>query len=311
MRFLHLFRAAVAVALLPLLVVQPAFGWGHDGHSIINQLAVAALPGDVPEFLRSKSAQDAMAYYAPHPDDWRNEDPQGQLYATLVPEHDIDLEWADLAGPLPRYRYDYMAGLQAAQAAHPDVKLNAQSVGLLPYSTFEHYEMLKSAMRDYRRALAAKQDTKAAEAEIVVLAGFLGHFVGDGSQPLHLTYRYNGWVGPNPKGYTTDNKIHARFEGDYVHNNIKASDVAPLVEATKPQVLGDVFEEYVTYLRHTNSQVEKVYQLDKQGAFTGAGTPEGKAFTDEQLAAGAIELRNMIYTAWVKSAEPLPSYRGN
>jgi len=296
---------------MPLLVVQPAFAWGHDGHSMINRLAVATLPPDVPEFLRSKSAQDAMDYYAPHPDDWRNEEPKEQLYATLVPEHDIDLEWADLAGPLPRYRYEYIAALQAAQAAHPELKLTAQSVGLLPYSTFEHYEMLKSAMRDYRRAVALKQDTKAAEAEIVVLAGFLGHFVGDGSQPLHVTYRYNGWVGPNPHGYATDKKMHSRFEGDYVHDNIKVGDVAPLVEGTKPVVLGDVFEEYVTYLRHTNSQVEKTYQLDKEGAFTGAGTPEGKAFTDEQLAAGAVELRNMIYTAWVKSGEPIPAYKGN
>ena len=296
---------------MPLLVVQPAFAWGHDGHSMINRLAVATLPPDVPEFLRSKSAQDAMDYYAPHPDDWRNEEPKEQLYATLVPEHDIDIEWADLAGPLPRYRYEYIAALQAAQAAHPELKLTAQSVGLLPYSTFEHYEMLKSAMRDYRRAVALKQDTKAAEAEIVVLAGFLGHFVGDGSQPLHVTYRYNGWVGPNPHGYATDKKMHSRFEGDYVHDNIKVGDVAPLVEGTKPVVLGDVFEEYVTYLRHTNSQVEKTYQLDKEGAFTGAGTPEGKAFTDEQLAAGAVELRNMIYTAWVKSGEPIPAYKGN
>jgi len=57
--------------------------------------------------------------------------------------------------------------------------------------------------------------------------------------------------------------------------------------------------------------VEETYQLEKAGAFAGAGTPEGKAFVDERLAAGAIELRDMIYTAWVKSAVPIPPYRGN
>ena len=41
-----------------------------------------------------------------------------------------------------------------------------------------------------------------------------------------------------------------------------------------------------------------------------AGTPAGKAFVDRQLAAGAIELRDMIYTAWKKSAEPVPAYQG-
>jgi S1/P1 Nuclease len=305
MRVLGLLRAAAVVVLLPLLVVPLAFGWGHDGHSMINRIAVAALPADVPEFLRSKAAQDAMDFYGPQPDRWRSEDPG--LYATLVPEHDIDIEYADLAGPLPRHRYDYIAGLQAAQAAHPGVKLTPQNVGLLPYSTEEHYVMLKSAMRDYRAAVAAKQDTKPVEAEILVLAGVLGHFVADGSQPLHVTASYNGWLGPNPNGYATDNHMHSRFESDYVHNNIKASDFAPMVEAAKPELLTDVFEDYVKYLRHSNSLMEKVYQLDKDGAFTGAGTPAGKVFADERLAAGAIELRNMIYTAWVRSADPIPA----
>jgi len=63
----------------------------------------------------------------------------------------------------------------------------------------------------------------------------------------------------------------------------------------------------VKYLRHSNSLVETVYQLDKEGAFTGGGTPAGKTFADQQLAAGAIELRDMIYTAWVRSGDAPPS----
>jgi hypothetical protein len=85
--------------------------------------------------------------------------------------------------------------------------------------------------------------------------------------------------------------------------------VAPLI-AAKPVVLGDVFTDYMAYLRHTNSLVEKTYQLEKAGAFADAGTPEGKTFTEERLAAGATELRDMIYSAWVKSAEPVPQYQG-
>ena len=302
-RFLSCLRAASALLLLLVLAV-PAFAWGHDAHSMINRLAGATLPADVPEFLRSPAALDALAYYAPQPDRWRSEDKA--LYATLVPEHDIDLEWADLAGPLPRTRYEYIQALAVAQTKHPDMKLGPQDVGLLPYSTTETYTMLKSAMRDYRGLVAAKQDTKPIEAEIVFLAGFLGHYVGDGSQPLHATVNYNGWTGPNPHGYAADHTIHARFEGDYVHNNIKTEDVAPLV-AAKPVVIEDVFADFLTYVRHSSSLVEKVYQLDKTGAFTGAGTPEGKTFTDERIAAGATELRDMIYTAWVKSAEPIPN----
>jgi hypothetical protein len=306
-----LVRAGVAVVLLPLLVVQPAFGWGSDGHMLINRLAGAALPADVPAFLRSPAAVDALEYYGPEPDRWRSS-AEPELNAAQAPEHFLDLEYADLAGPLPKRRYDYVRALAAAQAAHPDVVMTPEKVGLQPYVTTEVYERLKSAMRDYRALVIAKKDTKPVEAEIVFLAGWLGHYVADGSQPLHASIQYNGWVGPNPNGYTTEHHIHAVFESDFVHANVKAGDVAPLVEAAKPAVIdGDMFDAYMKYLRHSNSLVEKTYQMEKAGAFAGAGTPAGKAFVDQQLAAGTIELRDMIYTAWVRSGDPVPAYRGN
>jgi len=123
--------------------------------------------------------------------------------------------------------------------------------------------------------------------------------------PLHSSIQYDGWVGANPNGYTTAKGIHWKFEIDFVHANVTRSDVAPLVANTKPVVLGDVFEDYIAYLRQGRQLAERVYQLDKTGALTGAGTPESKAFTARQLAAGATELRNMIYTAWIQSGEPV------
>src|SRR5208282_441146 len=101
----------------------------------------------------------------------------------------------------------------------------------------------------------------------------------------------------NPHGYTTEHRIHAQFETAFVRANVKPGDIAPLVAAAKPAVLKDVFADYLAYLRHSNTLVEQTYQLEKQGAFDGAGSPAGKAFVDQQLAAGAIQLRNMIYTA--------------
>ena len=71
-------------------------------------------------------------------------------------------------------------------------------------------------------------------------AGWLGHYVADGSQPLHTTIQYNGWTGPNPNGYTTEHKIHSQFESAFViAANAKTADVAPLVAAAKPMVLND------------------------------------------------------------------------
>src|ERR1700723_585590 len=133
----------------------------------------------------------------------------------------------------------------------------------------------------------------------------MGHYVGDASQPLHTTIQYNGWVGPNPNGYTTAHAIHWQFEGPFVGANIQASQVTP--DMTPPHAIqGDMFDAYVAYLRHTATYVEKVYQLEKAGGFVGAGSSESRDFTGARLAAGASMVRDMVYSAWLESAKPVP-----
>lgn len=298
-------RAMTVVALMFLLVSPPSYGWGVDGHHMINRLAGSYLPSSVPEFLRSPEGLHALEYYAPEPDHWRGPG-EPQLTAESSPDHFIALERVYLLGTMPRNRYDYVRALVPLQAAHPDLPLTVERMGTQPYQTVEMYEQLKSAMRDYRALLAHKQDTKPVENEIVFLAGILGHYVGDGSMPLHTSIYPNGWTGPNPNGYTTEHHIHALFESVFVGANVRIEDVSPLMNADDPKVLGDVFTDYMSYLWHSNSLVERTYQLEKAGAFTGAGTAEGKAFAEERLKAGAVELRDMIFTAWVRSADAVP-----
>ena len=305
-RFFLLIRGAAVIALVPLIAIQQSFAWGVDGHHIINRLAGSRLPADVPFFLRSPEGLNALEYYAPEPDHWRGRG-EPQLAAESAPDHFIALERVDqMLVTLPRNRYDYVRALVPLQAAHPDLPLTVERMGTQPYQTVEMYERLKSAMRDYRALAASKQDTKPVESEILFLAGILGHYAGDGSMPLHTSIYPNGWSGPNPNGYTTEHHIHALFESIFVGANLKIGDVSPLVDAN-PKLLDDVFTDYVAYLHRSNSFVEKTYQLEKAGAFIGAGTSEAKAFAEERLAAGATELRDMIYTAWVRSADPVPN----
>lgn len=308
-RFRDVARFVVAAAMVPVMMVQPSFAWGSDGHRMINLLAAASLPKDVPAFLRNGNALDTMEYLGPEPDRWRNK-AEDELNAAQAPEHFIDLEYADLIGPLPKKRFDYIRAIEKAQLAHPDLPLTPEKVGLQPYVTEEVWERLKAAMREYRHLLAAGEDTKPVETAILFYAGWLGHYVADGSQPLHVTIQYNGWTGPNPNGYTTEHKIHSQFESIFVSANIKPADVAPLVAASQPKLLNDEWDDYMAYLRHTGTLVEKTYQLEKAGGFVGAGTPEGKVFVEERLAAGAIELRDMIYTAWVRSRDPVQEFHG-
>ncbi|HSY71514.1 MAG TPA: hypothetical protein VK798_04700 [Alloacidobacterium sp.] len=298
-------RVAVAV-LLPLIAVPSSFGWGNEGHRLVNKLAAANLPADMPAFLHTQAAIDEIEYLGPEPDRWRGL-AEPELNAAQAPDHFIDLELADVIQPLPRRRYDFIAAAYAASLTHPAQarELRPEHIGFQPYITNEIWERLKTAMRDYRALSAQHEDTKPVEAAVLFYAGWLGHYVGDGSQPLHTTINYNGWVEKeNPNGYTTDHKIHAQFEGPYVAANIKEADVRPLMAALHP--VGDQFDDYMAYLRHSNALVERVYQLDKAHGFEGAGTPEAKQFTAERIAAGASMLRDLIYSAWVESAKPVP-----
>ncbi len=305
-----MFRRYMLPCLLVLVVpaclnVQRVFAWGVDGHHMINQLACSALPADVPAFLKSPQSSRAMTYYAPMPDHWRGV-LEPELTTATAPEHFIQLEAVDAALPtLPRQRYDYVRALAVAQATHPAMDLTAEKLGMQPYQVQEVWERLKVAMRDYRAMVAAKEDTQPIETEIVFLAGWLGHYVGDGSMPLHTSDKPNGWNGPNPNGYTTEHKIHGLFESEFVHNNVTAADVAPFV-SDKIAPIGDVFDQYMGYLRQSHTQVEATYRLEKSGAFNGAGTAEGKQFAVKQLAVAATELRDLIYTAWLRSADPIP-----
>ena len=293
-------------ALLALGLAAPSlFAWGSKGHTIINRLAVESLPADVPAFLKTPDAVAEIVYLGPEPDRWRSR-AEPELNAEQAPDHFMDMEFADRIGTLPRQRYQYIAALYAYAAAHPDqaAEMRPERVGFQPYITSEVWERLKSAMRDYRTLTAKHEDTKPVEAAILFYAGWLGHYVADGSQPLHVTIQYNGWVGPNPNGYTTAHTIHSQFETAFVDAAVNAPDVQPLMAPVK--TIGSEWDDYLAYLRHTGTYIEKVYQLEKQQGFEGTGTPEAKQFTAERLAAGASMLRDLIYAAWVKSAEPVP-----
>ena len=291
----------VRFIVLSCLVFTPKTGlaWGNEGHRMINRLAASNLPADAPSFLRSEAALSEIEYLGPEPDRWRSP-AEPELVAAQAPEHFIDLEPADALGPIPHKRLDFEASVFASGQ-------RPEKIGLQPWEATEVWERLKAALREYRRLLAEHQDTRAVEQAAIFYAGWLGHYVGDASQPLHTTIQYNGWVGPNPNGYTTDHKIHWQFEGPFVAANIQAPQVQS--KMTQVQAInGDIFDDYMAYLRHTAKYVEQVYQLEKAGGFTGAGTLESREFTADRLAAGASKLRDMIYAAWVQSANPVPDH---
>ncbi len=298
-------RALISLALIALVLLQSvaAVAWGNEGHVAINRVAAQKIPATMPRFLRR--AVGEIAYLGPEPDRWRSPS-EFALKNAQEPDHFIDLERVSWLDPLPPGRYEFYRKLydkRASTTDHPDDYL-PEHVGLQPYITMEVYGRMKAAFREYRQRLASHQPTQAVQQAIIFYAGWLGHYVADGSQPLHTTIQYNGWVGPNPNGYTTEHRIHSQFESAYVAANINAKDFAGLVKP--PERLDDPFARYVAYLKQSNGLVENVYALEKAGGFAGKGSPAAFDFTTHRLAAGSQMLLDLWYTAWLESAVPVP-----
>lgn len=299
---MKLAKSALCFTLVLTTVIpqELAWSWGTEGHEYVNKVAAQHIPRDMPRFLRQAVAE--LTYLGPEPDRWRSP-ATFALKNAQEPDHFIDLERVAWLDPLPKGRYEFYRKLYEKRAAttdHPDDYL-PERVGLQPYIVAEIYGRLVEAFYHYREKRQQHQPTAPVEHAIVFYAGWLGHYVADGSQPLHTTIHYNGWVGPNPNGYTTEHGIHALFESAYVAQNITAKDFAQLVHV--PEQLRDPFGQYIDYLKQSNKLVERVYELDKARGFTGRGTPEAFDFTKQRLAAGSQMLLNLWYSAWMDSAK--------
>ena len=155
-----------------------------------------------------------------------------------------------------------------------------------------------------------KEDRIRREKQLIFDLGSWSHFVGDGSQPLHATYHYNGWGPyPNPKGFTNEH-IHGPFEGDFVNHNLKFEAVKaamrPPAECADPC---DIAAQAGAYIVNTHQYVEPVYQMWKDGEFMD-GNANGTAFVTARVADGAAELRDMVTWAWNASGKMVVGYPG-
>jgi hypothetical protein len=305
-------RRTCALLLIVLFAVpQSAFAWGNDGHMWINYVAAKRLPKSMPAFLRDSA--DRLEYLGPEPDRWRNQYSEPQLKYSQEPDHFID--WENLPadfGPLPDGRWRFVQRLyefrQKALASGVDPKVADRmlpdKVGFQPYIALEIYGRLKVAFREYRHAKAEHRSTQGIERNIVYYAGWLGHYVADAANPMHVTVNYDGWVLDNPSGYRTQKGLHSEFETKFVHDNLTRKDFEPLTK--EGHQLQNPWVDYQSYIQSSLGQVKPLYELEKAGAFKDKGTPEGREFVKQRLAAGAEMLASMWYTAWMESAVDPP-----
>jgi len=289
----------LTVALLIVSLPLTCSAWGEKGHILVNSLAIDASASKLPEFMNA--ARNDLAYNANEPDRWR-EETNTPMNIAQAPDHFFDSELWGPIGTIESDRYKFMEKVAAK-------KVELIRIGYLPYAIVEHYGRLVNAFRQWRNA-ATPQARESARADAVHYAGVMGHYVGDASQPLHMTIHYNGWLenAPNPNNYTQDRGLHSRYEAKYVEVAIEAARVRSKVQP--PQRLGDVFGSIKQHLIQGFNDLEPLYQLEKTGEFNpDQPRPRGTEFVANQIARAATMLSNLWYTAWLESGEPLPQSR--
>lgn len=137
--------------------------------------------------------------------------------------------------------------------------------------------------------------------------GVWAHFVGDASQPMHVSVHHDGWGNyPNPENFAAQAGIHGKFEGTFVQANFQDKDIWGLMPAPR-QCACQIEDETKAYLARSLALVTPLYRLDSRGAFDG-NNADGKAFAGAQLAAGAAELRDLITEAWRQSGTTAVGY---
>ncbi|MBQ1540893.1 MAG: S1/P1 Nuclease [Caulobacteraceae bacterium] len=310
-------KVFAAAGVVALLSAGPALAWGPEGHRLVGVLGAAALPADVPSFLRTPQAAADIGEYAREPDRSKG---AGKTHDTgRDAGHFVDVDDAGkvMGGPdlmaLPTTRADYETALRAAQA-------DTYKAGYLPYSIVDGWQQLAKdfaywrvdsvaakAEKDPKRKAWYVADLRRREELIRVNLGVWAHFIGDASQPLHLTIHYNGWgEGPNPEGFTTDRRTHSRFEDAFVGRFVTADMVR--AKMTPYQACSQPVDACTArYLQTTWKTVVPFYQLEKAGGFKD-GDPRGQAFAAERLAAGASALRDFVVDAWNASAKGTLGY---
>jgi hypothetical protein len=304
---------------------SPVFGWDYTYHRLINEAALSSLPTNFPAFVRAPAAADRIGFLSGEPDRWRNVKDLSFSHVS-GPDHYFDIEELPLYGfkpeSLPVFRYDFAAELIGFRKAHPEKcpPINEaknedhtrELIGFLPWAMAENYGKLKSGfsyLKTFEANGGTPEEIANARENIIYVMGTMGHFVGDASQPLHTTIHHHGWIGANPQHYRTNGSIHSWIDSGYLNKvgGVKRAELEARVHPAqwvaidgRPAKPEELFQVAALFVATQNKLVEPLYQMDKDGKFSGEGERgrEGKAFLEGQMAKSAQLLGEIWYSAW-------------
>jgi hypothetical protein len=277
---------AIAIATISLIAAPPrARAWDERTHQLITRLAIDALPDSALKRVFEAHAAD-LQEDAVAPDEILR--PRyGKAEAI---HHYIDLEYFG-ADPFAALQPDFAAMVSEYGAQ------TLERSGTLPW-TIESTAM--GVQKAWRQGDCAA---------VILRSGYLAHYVGDATQPLHTTKYYDGYSG--------DRGMHRRLEG--------AADrsIDEIEEMARPQVhveqIDRVWPVIVSELRHSNALVASTFDADR-AARTETGAKRGAVFDRalmqrelpmiaRQVAEASSVLASLWLYEWKQAGSPTPCTR--
>ena len=184
-----------------ILGAGPAMAWGESGHMVVNRAAVQLMASKDKAFFVANA--DNLATFAKTPDLlWK----QAATYPKERPMHFFQwdrYETSQLASLLP---IDLSKALATVGATYLDEN------GTAPWRAAQIFIRLRDAL--------AKKDCPTA----LQMAGTLGHYIGDLSQPMHNSSDYDGQSIHKPG-------VHKYFETTIVDKQNQAQLLAAVIKA--------------------------------------------------------------------------------
>lgn len=264
------------------LISSVGWSWGQAGHKIVADTgAKISLAGT--EFW-SKNAEN-LAFLSTVPDlNWKK-NPTAVLEK---PTHFFEID--GLVANINLFRSFPLDIVQAARAFSPD-KIKDHGTALWRANQF--YQFLVEALK-------AKDEVGALQ-----IAGVMAHYVGDLSQPLHVTTQYDG----RQKG----TGIHKFFETD----NIQGRNLAAVTTATqkasaalvqsKPfqdDFKAGVLQALLNEVDRSHKSKEPLLQIDENIGRTGQGATQLREMAIERMADGAATYALILSLAWKEAGNP-------
>jgi hypothetical protein len=179
---------AAVIVIVVLLAPAPARAWGFSAHRFIADRVIALLPPELrPLFERHRSA---LVERSIDPDLWRTAG-----FDVERPNHQLDIDF-DAFGPYP---FNELPRDRAAAVAKFGSDVIQQN-GTLPWRAEEYFGRLKDAFADY-----GSRPNGASQANLLMFAPALTHYLSDAHVPFHAVVNYDGQL-------TQQHGIHSRFE---------------------------------------------------------------------------------------------------